>query len=80
MPGGRQGNFPGSVVMPDSSIMLMGGDDGETLKNDVWRFMPASSSIRTRHISIPSLGFTMLHFRHTIAAGTIALGRQGISL
>ncbi|MDO9323690.1 MAG: hypothetical protein Q7T80_01905, partial [Methanoregula sp.] len=32
-----------SVVMPDGSIMLMGGDDGG-YKNDVWRLLPVESS------------------------------------
>ncbi len=32
-----------SVVMPDGSIVLIGGDDGGA-SNDVWRFQPAGSS------------------------------------
>jgi uncharacterized membrane protein len=35
-----------SVVMPDGSIMLMGGDEGDTNTNDVWRFNAAGSSLQ----------------------------------
>ena len=43
-----------SVVMPDGSIVLMGGYDGSSNKNDVWRFMPAGSSAQN-----PSHTYTM---------------------
>ncbi|WP_321506807.1 DUF3821 domain-containing protein [uncultured Methanoregula sp.] len=33
-----------SVVMPDGSIVMMGGWDNSGYKNDVWRFNPAGSS------------------------------------
>ena len=35
-----------SVSMPDGSIILMGGADSGGNKNDVWRFMPAGSSLQ----------------------------------
>jgi len=36
-----------SVAMPDGSIVLMGGDKtGNIMSNDVWRFMPAGSSVQ----------------------------------
>jgi PKD repeat protein len=38
-----------SVAMRDGSIVLMGGlSDGNSYKNDVWRFMPASSSAQNQ--------------------------------
>ncbi len=42
-----RGNFP-SVAMPDGSIILMGGraSDGESSTNDVWRLIPAGSSVQ----------------------------------
>ena len=36
--------LPSGVVMPDGSIVLMGGADSTGRLNDVWRFMPAGSS------------------------------------
>ena len=42
---GRYGQS--SVAMPDGSIVLMGGYDTTSyLKNDVWRLMPAGSSVQ----------------------------------
>ena len=36
-PGWLDRRWHGSVAMPDSSIVLMGGDEGENTGNDVWR-------------------------------------------
>jgi len=42
-----------SVVMPDGSIVLMGGNDGSGgYKNDTWRLMPAGSSVLMDKIGV----------------------------
>ncbi len=43
-PGWTARSYLTSVVMPDSSIILMGGSANDGLKNDVWRFNPAGST------------------------------------
>ena len=35
-----------TVAMPDSSIVLMGGNTRSIFKNDVWQFMPTGSSVQ----------------------------------
>lgn len=37
-----------SVAMPDGSIVIMGGRDGSTIFNDVWRLRPAGLPSRTQ--------------------------------
>ena len=42
--GARQ--YHSNVALPDGSIVLMGGMDSSSWLNDVWRFMPAGSSLQ----------------------------------
>ena len=35
-----------SVIMPDGSIVLMGGDDNGGDRNDTWQFVPTTSSVQ----------------------------------
>jgi len=51
-----------SVAIPDGSIVVMGGGTDLVIKNDVWRFQPAGSSIQN-----PSHTFT------TVGNYTVAL-------
>jgi PKD repeat protein len=39
-------SYHSSVAMPDGSIVLMDGWDGSRFKSDVWRLMPAGSSVQ----------------------------------
>ncbi|MGB7787592.1 Kelch repeat-containing protein [Methanoregula sp.] len=47
---GRMGQ--GSLLMPDGSIVLMGGNDGSRYRNDVWRLMPNEWSAMAQSSSI----------------------------
>jgi len=52
-------SFHSSVVMPDGSIVLMGGDTSALplgFKNDVWRFMPAGSTAQNPSHTYTSAG------------------------
>ena len=50
-------NSAGIVMNPDSSIVLLGGYDSGILKNDVWHFSPAGSTILnpTHTYTIPGI-------------------------
>ena len=45
-----------SVLMPDTSITLMGGTDGVSSFNDVWWFMPVSSSLQNPSHTYTQIG------------------------
>jgi uncharacterized delta-60 repeat protein len=73
------------VVMPDGSIVLMGGGDSGGLKNDVWRFNPAGSSVQNPSHTYTTAGiyqialqaFNNIGFNITLKTGYITVSSGG---
>ena len=72
--------YHSSVAMPDGSIVLMGGWDNSGMsgmKNDMWRFMPAGSSLQSPSHTYTAAGIYSVALQASNSIGSNTTKKAG---